>query len=129
MTLSTFKSHTYFECWVLIVQGDTMKCQKLLFQKICSMYCTQSHFGKVYSVKGQNMNKLDCPSFPMVCGPKFLWSGPPGAKKNFCPWTKGGTSVKSFFHCGPPCDSKFENFCSSWRSRPLEHESTHHMEA
>ena len=50
-------------------------------------------------------------------------------QKNFCPWTKGGTSVKSFFHCGPPCDSKFENFCSSWRSRPLEHESTHHMEA
>ena len=50
-------------------------------------------------------------------------------QKKFCPWTKGGTSVKSFFHCGPPCDSKFENFCSSWRSRPLEHESTHHMEA
>ena len=50
-------------------------------------------------------------------------------QKNFCPWTKGGTSVKSFFHCGPPFDSKVENFCSSWRSRPLEHESTHHMEA
>ena len=50
-------------------------------------------------------------------------------QKIFCPWTKGGTSVKSFFHCGPPSDSKVENFCSSWRSRPLEHESTHHMEA
>ena len=48
-------------------------------------------------------------------------------QKKFCPWTKGGTSVKSFFHCGPPCDStKFENVCSSWRFRPLEHESTHH---
>ena len=31
----------------------------------------QSDFGKVYSVKGQNMKKLDCPSFPMVCGPMF----------------------------------------------------------
>ena len=31
----------------------------------------QYDFGKVYSVKGQNMKKLDCPSFPMVCGPMF----------------------------------------------------------
>ena len=42
---------------------------------------------------------------------------------------KGGTSVNSFFHCGPCFDSEVENFCSSWRSRPLEHGSTHHMEA
>ena len=37
--------------------------------------------------------------------------------------------MKSFFHCGPPFDSKVEIFFSSWRSRPLEHGSTHHMEA
>ena len=29
---------------------------------------SQSDFGKVYSVKGQNMKKLECPSFPMVFG-------------------------------------------------------------
>ena len=56
-------------------------------------------------------------------------SGPPEANKKIGPWTKGGTSVKSFFHCGPPFDSKVEIFFSSWRSRPLEHGSTHHMEA
>ena len=50
-------------------------------------------------------------------------------QKIFCPWTKGGTSVKWFFHCGPPFDSKVEIFLSSWRSRPLEHGSTHHGEA
>ena len=51
-------------------------------------------FGKVYSVKGQNMKKLDCPGFPMVRGPMFYWSGPPGAKENFNLRIKGGTTVK-----------------------------------
>ena len=50
-------------------------------------------------------------------------------KKFFCPWTKGGTSVNSFFQCGPPFDSRVEIFLSSWRSRPPEHGSTHHGEA
>ena len=46
----------------------------------------------VYSVKGQNMKKLDCPSFPMICGPS---SGLDLQDlKKICPWTKGGTSVK-----------------------------------
>ena len=39
------------------------------FFELCSVSSAQSDFGKVYSVKGQNMKKLDCPSFPMVCGP------------------------------------------------------------
>ena len=50
-------------------------------------------------------------------------------KKFFCRWTKGGTSVNSFFQCGPPFDSRVEIFLSSWRSRPPEHGSTHHGEA
>ena len=50
-------------------------------------------------------------------------------KKFFCWWTKGGTSVNSFFQCGPPFDSRVEIFLSSWRSRPPEHGSAHHGEA
>ena len=45
----------------------------------------QSHFCKVYKVKDENMKKLDCASFPIVCGPMFLWSGPPGATNKFLP--------------------------------------------
>ena len=41
----------------------------------------------------------------------------------------GGPSVNSFFQCGPPFDSMVEIFFSSWRSRSLEHGSTHHIEA
>ena len=37
--------------------------------------------------------------------------------------------MKSFFHHGPPFDSEVEIFFSSWRTIPLEHRSTHHMEA
>ena len=47
------------------------------------VHTTQPDFGQVYKVKDENMKKLDCASFPMVCGPMFLWSGPPGATKNF----------------------------------------------
>ena len=28
----------------------------------------QSDFGHVYSVQGENMKNLDCPSFPLLCG-------------------------------------------------------------
>ena len=51
---------------------------------------TQSDFRKVYKVKDENMKKLDCASFPMVCGPMFLWSGPPGATKKFLPMDQRG---------------------------------------
>ena len=55
---------------------------------------TQSDFGQLYKVKCENMKNLDCPSFPMVCRAMFWWSGPPGAKKNFNPRIKGGTTLK-----------------------------------
>ena len=55
---------------------------------------SQSNFCKVYKVKDGNMKKLECASFPMVCGPMFLWSGPPGATKVFNLRIKGGTTVK-----------------------------------
>ena len=32
---------------------------------------SQSDFGQLYKVKCENMKNLDCPSFPMVCGPMF----------------------------------------------------------
>ena len=54
----------------------------------------QSDFGQLYKVKCENMKNLDCPSFPMVCRAMFWWSGPPGAKKNFNPRIKGGTTLK-----------------------------------
>ena len=37
--------------------------------------------------------------------------------------------MNSFFHCGPPFDSRVDFFFSSWRSRPQEHGFTHHEEA
>ena len=54
----------------------------------------QPDFGQLYRVKCENMKNLDCPSFPMVCRAMFWWSGPPGAKKNFNPRIKGGTTLK-----------------------------------
>ena len=86
-------------------------------------------FAKFVRSKMRTWKSLIVQAFPWYVDPCSCGLDLQELQKIFCPWTKGGTSVKSFFHCGPPCDSKFENFCSSWRSRPLEHESTHHMEA
>ena len=47
----------------------------------------------------------------------------------FLPMDQRGYLSEVIFHCGPPFDSKVKIFFSSWRSRPLEHGSTHHMEA
>ena len=71
-------------------------------------------------VKGENMKKFDFPRFPMV----FTFSIGLDLKEQqqqqkSGPWA----SVKSFFHCGPPSDRKIENFCTTWRSRPLGHGS------
>ena len=41
----------------------------------------QPDFGKVYSVKGENMGKFVQAFILMVCRPMFWWSGPPGATK------------------------------------------------
>ena len=63
---------------------------------------TQSDFCKVYKVKDENMKKLDCASFPMVCGPMFLWSGPPGATKNFLPMDQRGDLSEIIFSLWSP---------------------------
>ena len=90
---------------------------------------TQSDFGQLLKVKCENMKNLDCPSFPWCVDPCSSGVDLQELKKFFCRWTKGGTSVNSFFQCGPPFDSRVEIFLSSWRSRPPEHGSTHHGEA
>ena len=73
---------------------------------------TQSYFYKVYKVKDENMKKVDCASFPMVCGPMFLWSGPPGATI-FFPWTKGGPQGIHFFTVIPPVILSLNIFVAS----------------
>ena len=62
----------------------------------------QSDFCKVYKVKDENMKKLDCASFPMVCGPMFLWSGPPGATKIFLPMDQRGDLSEIIFSLWSP---------------------------
>ena len=57
-------------------------------------HLTQSDFSEVYWVEGQNMKKLDCPSFPMVCSLMFCGSGLPEATRLFGHRIKGGTPVK-----------------------------------
>ena len=63
---------------------------------------SQSEFCEVYKVKDENMKKLDCASFPMVCGPMFLWSGPPGATKKFLPMDQRGDLSEIIFSLWSP---------------------------
>ena len=113
-------------------EGLKNKNQPFILQqcKRSSFFRTHSPiFAKFIRSKMRTWKSLIVQASPWYVDPCSCGLDLQELQKKFCPWTKGGTSVKSFFHCGPPCDSKFENFCSSWRSRPLEHESTHHMEA
>ena len=87
--------------WTL--KGDFMvqKYTFLLLDNICYL-ASQSDFCKVYKVEDENMKKLDCASFPMVCGPMFLWSGPPGATKKFLPMDQRGDLSEIIFSLWSP---------------------------
>ena len=73
-----------------------------LIEVIFLLWSPQSYFCKVYKVKDENMKKLDCASFPMVCGPMFLWSGPPGATKKFLPMDQRGDLSEIIFSLWSP---------------------------
>ena len=50
-------------------------------------------------------------------------------KKNFAHGPQGGPHWSNFFTVVPPLIQRLNFFFSSWKSRPLQHGSTHHMEA
>ena len=91
-----------------IVKGEIFFVNTRKFQVVkcnhgaLSSLFAQSDFCKVYKVKDENMKKLDCASFPMVCGPMFLWSGPPGATKKFLPMDQRGDLSEIIFSLWSP---------------------------
>ena len=59
------------------IWGCHEKAQRPSKQAPTTIYGSSFDFGKVGSVKGQNMKRFDCPSFQMVYGPMFWLSWPP----------------------------------------------------
>ena len=55
------------QIWLTLVISQSAFFSNTGFMKFYKLISAQSHFGKVYKVKDENMKKLHCLSFHVVC--------------------------------------------------------------